>query len=107
MWIFARKSFLSIVEHADEPRLLLVRARFPGDIEHWFPEAQIAETPEADYRFRTALPRERVAEAVALRVRQIDYPNFKAGIDDLHRHIAYTKVWSVMKQQQTEREGDW
>ncbi len=107
MWIFSRRSFLSIVEHSQEPRLLLVRARFPGDIEHWFPEAEIAETPDADYRFRASLTRERVSEAVALRVRQINYTNFKASIEDYYRHGAYSKVWAVMKEEQEERESDW
>jgi len=103
MWIFAKTAFISVVEHADEPRLLHVRARFPGDIESVFPEAEIVETPDGDYRFRTSLPRDRVAEAVALRIRQIDYTNFKANITDYYRHDAYNEVWGVMREHQSDR----
>jgi hypothetical protein len=77
MWIFMSESFLSVVEHDADDNLLLVRARFEGDIDRVFPEADVAETPTSDYRYRAALPRERVAEAIAGRVRKIHYPNFK------------------------------
>lgn len=103
MWIFAQRSFLSIVEHAEEPKLLLVRARFQGDIESMFPEAEVSESAHSDYRYRAALSRERVSEAIALRIRQIDYPNFKASIDDFYRHGAYSRVWSVMREEQENR----
>jgi hypothetical protein len=106
MWVFAKRAFLSIVEHADEPRLLHVRARFPGDIESIFPESEVIETPDGDYRFRTSLPRDRVAEAVALRIRQIDYTNFKGNISDYHRHEAYSEVWKVLREHQDEQ-SDW
>ena len=96
MWIFTSNSFLSIVEHDQDSGLLHVRARFPGDIQEVFPGADVIETPSADYRFRTSLPRERVAETVARLAREIDYDNFKNSVSDAHRRDEYIKVWEVM-----------
>lgn len=105
MWIFTSNSFLSIVEHTDEPGLLHVRGRFPGDIEEVFPGADVIETPSADYRFRTSVPRERVAEALQRAVKAIDYDNFKNSVEQRSRKDAYIKVWEVMWQAQ-HREWD-
>lgn len=96
MWLFTSNSFLSIVEHDHDPSLLHVRARLAGDIEEVFPGADVIETPSADYRFRTSVPRERVAEAMARMVREIDYTNFKNSVSDPNRKDYYIKVWEVM-----------
>jgi hypothetical protein len=80
---------------------LLVRARRRGDIEAVFPVAEVVETPDADYQFRTTLFREYVAGVIAKRLLFIQYPNFKnsigwdgAGAD---RHDAYLAVWSTTR----------
>ena len=52
MWIFLKDAFLSVVANRDDPNCLLVRGRFAGDIERTFPEADVVETPHADYRLR-------------------------------------------------------
>jgi len=96
MWLFTSNSFLSIVEHDHDPSLLHVRARLAGDIEEVFPGADVIETPNADYRYRTSLPRERVAEALSRMVREIDYTNFKNSVNDPNRKDHYIKVWEVM-----------
>lgn len=96
MWVFLSNSFLSIVEHLEEPSLLHVRARFRGDIEQVFPNVDVIETPQADYRFRTSLPRERVAEALARYAKAIDYTNFKDSVTETPRKDAYIKVWESM-----------
>lgn len=96
MWVFTSNSFLSIVEHDQDPGLLHVRARFSGDIEAVFPSADVSETPQADYRFRASLPRERVEEAMARLTREIDYDNFKNSVEDADRRDHYIKVWEAM-----------
>jgi hypothetical protein len=96
MWIFTRKSFVSVVAHDTEENLLHVRARFRGDIEELFPEADVAETPKRDYRFRTSLPRERVIDLIAIQIRQIDYTTFKDNVHDPERRDAYIQVWTEM-----------
>lgn len=96
MWIFTSTSFLSIVEHTEDSGLLHVRARFRGDIEELFPNADVIETPNHDYRFRTSLPRERVAEALTRVVKAIDYDNFKNSVHETMRKDAYIRVWETM-----------
>jgi hypothetical protein len=105
MWVFMWDSMLSIVEHATEPKLLNVYARIRGDIEKVFPEADVLEAVEGDYRFRTSLPRERVAQAVSLRVAKINYPVFGDAIEDQERTDAYLQVWSSMYDEQQRRYG--
>jgi len=35
-----------------------------GDIEYYFPNADVTETPKGDYRYRTTLPRVEVADRI-------------------------------------------
>lgn len=96
MWICLNNSFLSIVHKECAADELLVRARRPGDIERVFPDAKVIRSPGTDYLFRAALPRARVAEAIAVEVASVDYPNFKDSVDDDKLHNAYGRVWGVM-----------
>jgi hypothetical protein len=105
MWVFMRDSMLSIVEHESEAKLMNVYARLRGDIEHIFPEADVVEAVDGDYRFRTSLPRERVIQAVALKVSKIDYPVFGDALEDRERRDAYMQVWSAMYDEQQRRYG--
>lgn len=103
MWIFLRDSFLSIVQHEDEPRLLQVRSRIRGDIEHVFPEAFVAEDVRGDYRFCATIARERVAHGIALRIQQIDYTSLSEIVADTDRSIAYDRAYGVMLEEQNDR----
>lgn len=100
MWVFLNDAFLSIVAHAEQPEMLLVRARFPADLERFCPDAEVTETPDRDYRFRTVLPRRQVADLLAERCQEIDYGNFKASVHERGRHDLYAKVWSLMWSEQ-------
>ena len=93
MWIFANDSFLSVVRDREKPGRLLIRARRSGDIERLFPGADVIESREADYRFRTFVPEEAVVEAVAARFRAIDYGNFKDSIEDRDLSAFAHRVW--------------
>lgn len=97
MWIFLNDAALSIVQDRLDARRLLVRARVRGDVERVFPDADVVETPEADYRFRAFVSRAKVKKAAAAMVAAIDYPNFKGSVAELERHDAYMGVWSVMR----------
>lgn len=105
MWIFLRDSFLSIVQHEDEPRLLEVRGRFRGDIERIFPEANVAEDLRGDYRFRAVIARERVAHVIALRLQHLDYTSLFEQVAGTSRSGAYDHVYDVMLQEQVNRYG--
>ena len=103
MWIFMRDSFISIAQYDEEPRLLQVRSRYRGDIEHLFPESSVAEDVRGDYRFRAVIARDRVAHVMALRVQQMDYLSLNAEVRNNERAPAYDLVYDVMLQEQTAR----
>ena len=96
-------AFISIAEHADDHRLLIVRARIAGDIEHIFPEAQVMETPEEDYRYRAALSRDRVANIIANRISHIGYSSVSGSVTDEQRWTAYVGVLAAMQEEQQRR----
>jgi hypothetical protein len=107
MWIFISDAFFSIVEDGQQANKLLVRARFKGHIERVFPQAKVSETPESDYRYRTSLPRMVVTEAIAHKVAEIDYGNFKDSIKFSNPlHEAAGQVWNVMYQAQQDEVED-
>lgn len=101
MWICLNDSFLSIVATPEDPDTLLVRARFQGDIEAVFPGADVIHVPKRDYAFRAYLHRETVTTAIANRVHNIDYGNFKDSVPSRERHDVYLDLWSVMRRAQT------
>ena len=99
MWIQFNNAFLSIVENRDNKLELLVRARVKGDIEKIFPEADVFEDDNADYKYRAFIERSIVAEKLKELSLEINYDNFKSSIQfsDNERQNAYLNVWSVMQ----------
>jgi hypothetical protein len=89
-------AFLSVVALRGQSGMRLVRARVAGDIQRVFPNAVVEETPDADYRFRAAIPCADVAATLASRLADIDYKNFKDSVRETDRHDAYMQVWSRM-----------
>src|SRR4051812_9370773 len=96
MWIFCQNGFFSIVEHRDDPKLMVVRARLDGDIQRYWPDAKVSATPERDYLYRAFIPKKKVADAVSRMASDIDYDNFKANISDKRRGHWYMEVWEAM-----------
>lgn len=111
MWITANNAFVSIVEHRDDPALLIVRARVEGDIERFFGWTKtvgsvwVSIDDTADYRFRTTVPRSDVDEAMLRAVRRITYPNFKDSIKAAWRRGLAMRVWSIWHGEQVRRYG--
>jgi len=103
MWTFLNNAFLSIVADRNDPDGLLVRARFAGDISAVFADAEVSETPDADYRYRARLPRQRVADALAQQALTLTATNFKASVAERWRHDLYMEVWSTMNREQHRR----
>ena len=98
MWLFLPEGFLSIVAVQGEERgpTLLVRARAAGHIEACFPDAEVATTPDADYRYRAFVPREQVVAALVQQVQDLCYTNFKKAIPSRAYHDAALEAWGVM-----------
>lgn len=108
MWIFLNDAMLSIVQHQDDPRLVVVRARIKGDLQRAFAGRlkghRVLRTPHADYLYRVTLPRDVVAAAQRAWLEAVTYDNFKNSVADHGRHDAYLRVWSVMNSEQLRRE---
>lgn len=100
MWVYLNNAFLSIVAHRTKRGHLLVRSRFPDDLARVFPAAMVETTPDADYRYRCTVTRAQVQAAMAVAVRDIDYPNFKNSVATAARHNVYEEVWAVMRDAQ-------
>ena len=101
MWLFTKRDFFSIVKHAEQPDILIVRARVEGDIQKYWPKAHVIETYDSDYRYRAFIHVKSVSEKIKDIVETIDYTNFKANIDDrVRRGPFYTRVWHIMLQLQ-------
>jgi hypothetical protein len=88
------------IERLPPPDELLVRARRRGDIERVFPNAKVSRSPKGDYLFRSVLPRSAVKSALAARIDDIRYDNFKDSVGDDDLHTAYTNVWFIMAELQ-------
>lgn len=96
MWVMLNDGFLSIVDKSQIPGHLVVRARVLEHILAVFPDAEVRATPNVDYQFRADINRRVVAVAIANRIQNIDYDNFKNSITNNRLHDACSKVWSVM-----------
>jgi len=87
---------------------IMVRARVRGHIEALqarFPalrDAELHETPRADYRYRIIVPKEAWAGAVAEMIQEQEYTNFKNAAAEAQGETgegyvhALHRVWSVM-----------
>lgn len=103
MWIITEIGFFSIVQKPGDSGLT-VRARVRGDLEalkeRYLPElGDIVEGAGTDYRFRAAVDREALAQAMARMARDIDYPNFKNRVAAKQGHAragVYSKVWTTL-----------
>ena len=102
MWIVLNKSFLSIVKNRNNNSELLVRARVKGDIEKDFEGADVFEDENADYKHRSYISRENVANVISNELLNIDYDNFKNSVpkDEFDRAQAYMSVWSSLNKLQ-------
>ena len=97
MWICLNDGFLSIVRNNNDDETLLVRARSEEHLNSIFPNCKSWYDGKADYPFRAYIQRALVAEAIANRLKDIEYPNFKASVDDYTLMSAYAKVWEIMR----------
>jgi organic radical activating enzyme len=89
-----RRGFFSVVAHRDDASKVLVRARCERDIralDDLLPGAVPAYTPDADYEWRLECTKDQWSQAVAKMATEIDYPNFKASVNDkAHRFVVLT-----------------
>ncbi|MFL9996125.1 hypothetical protein PQR34_30010 [Paraburkholderia sediminicola] len=99
MWLLMNDSMLSVIASDKDENLLVVRARRPGDIHRVFgADVEEIHIPGRDYQVRSFLPRQRVADAIANRLLNTQYLNFKnsVGPNDNDLHDAYASVWHTL-----------
>ena len=72
-----KPDFFSIVEHREQVDLMIVRARRAAHLQSLFPGAEVLETKNADYRFGAFIHRDRVKDALAATVDELNYSNFQ------------------------------
>ena len=103
MWIFLNNSFLSIVENRNNKEELLVRSRVRGDIDKIFPDSNIFEMENSDYKYRSYIKKIEVSEKIREIVTNINYDNFKNSISKYEdqRHSSYLNVWNEMRKLQS------
>jgi hypothetical protein len=97
MWIQFNNAFLSIVENRENTTELLVRARVKGDVEKVFPEADVFEDNNADYKYRAFISKAIVAEKIMLKVTEINYDNFKNSVKEIERKKIYGNIWVELR----------
>ena len=103
MWVFLNNSFLSIVENRNNKEELLVRSRVRGDIDKIFPDSNIFEMENSDYKYRSYIKKIEVSEKIREIVANINYDNFKNSISKFEdqRHSSYLNVWNEMRKLQS------
>ena len=103
MWVFLNNSFLSIVENRNNKEELLVRSRVREDIDKIFPDSNIFEMENSDYKYRSYIKKIEVSEKIREIVTNINYDNFKNSISksEDQRHSSYLNVWNEMRKLQS------
>ena len=103
MWIFFKDAFFSITRAPEHGNLLLVRARFRGDIERCIPEVDVLENAGTDYRFRALVTQEQLLEALQSKIQEIDYEDFSGSVNENEklRGATYKNVLQALKNSQS------
>ncbi len=104
MWIFTRDAFLSVAQHPEDPRLVVVHASIEGDIEKVFPGSEVGERMDRDHRYSATVPIDRVMQAMLNECKRINYPELHYAVEDLPRWQAYITVWVTMYEEQQRRQ---
>ena len=96
MWIGLNDGWLSIVKNLYDEKTLLVRARSLKHLTNVFPECDYFKDSSADYPYRAFITREVVADVIANRLMEIEYPNFKNSVEDDKLHNVYNTLWNEL-----------
>lgn len=95
MWISLNDGFFSVVRDRDRTDGLMVRSRRRDHFGRAFPTQQILTTPHADYRWRTFMHQDALANFMVDRIRMIDYCNFKDSVGECRLHDLYADFWQL------------
>jgi hypothetical protein len=106
MWIFTKHGFFSIVKkkYREQDKPYQIRSRALNDLENLIEktslDAEIIETPYADYFFRIIIGDNDLLKIFKVLQEDLDYDNFKSMIakqdDQKDKLDSYHKIWNVM-----------
>jgi hypothetical protein len=96
MWLCLREGFLSVVDKSPQAGCLVVRARVKKHLKAIFPNAQVHESRNTDYRYRAHIPRREVAARIVDEIMSLSYSNFKDSVRDGDYHDALFGVWKTL-----------
>jgi hypothetical protein len=120
MWVFIPEGFFSLVQDKKDDSIILVRSRYPGDLENllnaYDPDfapvhiKRITEWSGTDYRYRLPMERVWVETVFGQAAGNIRYTNFKNEVTNKQghtRHDLYMKVWSILVNAQDRNADVW
>jgi len=109
MWLQTNIGFFSVVEHRENPDLVLIRARAREDLENLceqaaeaaegFDDRFIIEDRLADYQWRLIAPRDAWVQVLTNLTNDIDYDNFKTAVGEKNKDRAslYLNIWTILR----------
>ena len=103
MWLMTRIGFFSVVQKPDQFQLT-IRSRHRDDLtrlrEHYLPSLSASQSqPGSEYPWRATAEHEAFANALALIVRDIDYPVVQDELSSslgMYRAAGYGKAWATL-----------
>lgn len=101
MWIYTRGGFVSVRASAFDQGSVVLRfrtLRHADSFAHRCGIDTIVTSDDSDYRYRFEVSRRTLADVLAKEVDGIDYPNFKASVeeaDDENYVTALHRTWSI------------
>lgn len=113
MWIATEHGFYSAVQHRDNKKNVIVRARVRKDLERLTEalhvKAKIVDSPTADYPFRVTISKKDWSRFLSDAGSKVDYPNFKSrvGKHDHSREKVYHEVWAALMKLEEKARGWW
>ena len=111
----------SVVEHKDDPNIVIVRARIEKDIKNiqkmfvdqGYERPEILQIRHSDYKFRVFVSRKEWIKVITKLMADLHYTNFKDAViqeDAIEimqlRDEAYTGIWSIMYRLQNNFDQD-
>ena len=107
MYIYMNDCAVSIVQHQDNINFLLVRAHsledistFANKLEAVAKEIKIRHTPNFDYPYRMKIRRYLVASMLHAQIKEIEYTDYKASIEDSDRLFLMHEIHALTKVRQ-------
>lgn len=97
MWIYTRHGFCS-ARKSDSDDRLIVRFRTADHAAHFSRlcgNAEVIVTSHTDYRYRIVVSKDGFSAAINAEIDGIDYPNFKASVEDRAYKAALGRTWAI------------